>query len=167
MKIHLSVDIHRIFPEDAIDDAGIFYKFTPVGIIDKAEAAYTIADGNLICCLFLIFTMHQCVRGEAIFRQTLFNPCQWQCQRRAFTQKPSRKFGNKRTCHRRIGSRHVSRDDDKALGIFFRNLSHAVCPIVSEIFIDPVAGHRSCEAAQVFDQGKTEHNGDCPKLAEF
>ncbi len=95
--------------------------------------------------------MDENIGSEAIFSKALFDPGEGQCQCSAFADQPARELSDKWAADGRIGTRHVSGDDDKTLRIYIRNSRDALGPGAGQVFIDAVDGELRCQAAQIFN----------------
>ena len=79
-KIHAAIHIAPILQQNLFDDTHRLHKHAPIVSAQKTQTADTVANGNLINRLLLIFRLHHLLNGHAFFGQTLFNPGQRQGQ---------------------------------------------------------------------------------------
>ena len=166
-KIHHSVDAARIFPQLLLDSAHCLDELAPVHRSQKAKTADRIADRYLHAGLFLRFRLDQMLDRKAGFRKPLLDPGQWQRERGAVSLQPARQFGDERTHHRRVRARHIRNHQDQAVGIVFRDVQHLVRPYGGPAPVDGARGNSRADAAQILDQGQTQHDRDRPQFAHL
>ena len=165
--IHPAVDIAGILTQGPLDNAHRLDELTPVHGSEETEAADAVAHRDLVSGQLLGLHVHRLFDGQAGLGQSLFDPGQRQCQRRALALQTACEFGHKRVRHRRIRAGHVGHRQNQALGVLLGDHRHLIGPLISAVAQDPVGGDSSANPPNILDQGQTKHDGDGPQFTEL
>ena len=111
--------------------------------------------------------LHQLLDRQPVLGESLLDPGQRQCQRRALALQAARELRHERARHRRVRTRHVGDHQDQALRILLRDLQHPVGPRIGQVAIDRRRRERDAHATQVLDQRQPQHDRDGPQLAQL
>ena len=165
-EIHPPVHPVGILAQGFLDHTQVLDERAPVERADHAQAPDAVGDGDLVRCLVLSLGAHQLLDGEAVLGQALLHPLERQGQGRPAPLQPPREFGHEGAGHGRSRSRHVRDHENQALRVAFRGLRHLVGPGAGQRTFVESGRDPQPEPAQILDDGKAQHDGDGPQLAE-
>ena len=165
-EIHRRVGRRRILAQGMFDHAHGLDELAPVHRAEKAQAANAVADGDLVGGLLLGSRTHQLLDIQTGLGQLLFDPGQGQGQGGALPLQAARQFRDERRGHRRDRARHVRDHQDQVFRILACDLRQFVRPGDGQIPVNPAGGDAHRDAAQIFDQRQSQHDGDGPQLTK-
>ena len=166
-KIHPAVNTAGVLMKYPVNNAHLLDELAPVHCTQETEAADAVAHRDLVSGLLLVLRLHQLLNRLSVFGEALLNPGQRKRKGRALSLQPAHKFRNKRAYHRRARSRHIRDHQNQALRVFLSGLSHQVRPIISPVTVDSVSGDPGCNAPEILNQRKTQHDGYRPQFAQI
>ena len=166
-EVHARVDTAGVLAQGGLHQALGFDKIAPVRSAEQAQAGNAVADADLVDGLALGFGLHHLLNGLTGFTQALLHPGQRQGQGRAMALQAARQLGDKGIHQGGTGARHVRDHQDQALGVVLGHLQHLVRPGTGAVALEHALGHARAYAAQVFNQGQAQHDGNGPELAQL
>ena len=165
-EIHSGIHFGRIGPKRLLGDAHRLDKFSPIHRAQEAQAADTIADGDLIGRLCLIVRPLQLLARQALFGETVFHPAMDGRQRGTVALQSSAEFLHELVAKRRIGPGQLRQNiEDRFRRVLQRN-QQAVSPHGGQIPIAPPLADVCRHPPQVFDEPQPQHDRHGPKFTK-